>query len=251
MAGPNYTEIHTQLLKNADPVKAAFFPRFFKTGKGEYGEGDSFLGVTVPKIRKVGREFRFLSGPPLIKLLRSRHHEERLLALLILVEQYRKGDNQSREQIFQLYIDNKAYVNNWDLVDSSAPAIVGGHLLGQPTVASQTRGEKVLVKMARSKRMWDRRIAMLACFYAIRAGESATALRIARLLRDDKEDLIHKAVGWMLREIGQRDRKTLRTFLDEHAACMPRTMLRYAIEKFPEPQRRAYLGMASTRLSLA
>jgi 3-methyladenine DNA glycosylase AlkD len=217
----------------ASPSDARFLQRFFKTGPGEYGAGDHFIGIRVPPLRRLAKEFRSLSPGPTTALLHSPIHEERLLALLILMDAYHRGDETDRAAIYQLYLKNLDSINNWDLVDVSAPHIVGRHLAH--------RARKVLFRLARSKNLWHRRVSMLASFYFIRAGDFDDALRLAKILLNDEQDLLHKAVGWMLREIGKRDVATLRQFLHRHAAHMPRTMLRYAIEKFPERERRAYL----------
>jgi 3-methyladenine DNA glycosylase AlkD len=208
--------------------------RFFKTGPGEYGEGDRFLGVTVPPCRKIARLAKALSDEELTKLLRSSLHEEHEVALFVMVERFKKGGPREREAVYRLYRRNLDRVNNWDLVDGSAPTIVGGHF--------ENRSRSQLYRWARSKKLWERRIAALATFHYIRRDEFDDALAIAEILRDDEEDLIHKAVGWMLREVGNRDRKAEEAFLKLHHAKMPRTMLRYAIEKFPEPLRKAYLN---------
>jgi 3-methyladenine DNA glycosylase AlkD len=218
----------------ASPEKAAFFPRFFKTGPGEYGEGDRFLGVTVPICRKIASQARALSEEELAKLLRSRNHEEREVALFVLVERFKRGGDREREAVYRFYRRHLDRVNNWDLVDGSAPTIVGGHF--------ESRDRSQLYRWARSKNLWERRIAMLATFHFIRKGEFEDALAIAWLLLDDDEDLIRKAVGWMLREVGKRDREAEEAFLKAHHENMPRTMLRYAIEKFPESKRKAYLN---------
>jgi 3-methyladenine DNA glycosylase AlkD len=206
---------------------------FFKTGPGEYGEGDRFLGVTVPQLRQIARTHQDLPLPDAVRLLRSRWHEERLLALLILVRQYLRGDEGTRRAIHKAYLRNTRSINNWDLVDSSAPQIVGAHL--------DHADRSLLRRLARSKSVWERRMAMIATQHYIRNGEFDDALAIAALLRHDQHDLIHKAVGWMLREIGNRNRAVEERFLREHAHTMPRTMLRYAIEKFPQPLRKKYL----------
>lgn len=219
----------------ATPERAEGARRFFKTGPGEYGEGDQFLGVTVPDLRRVVREFRELGLGEVLELLRSPWHEARSLALLILCEQYKRGDDAVRKKIYDLYLGNTRFVNNWDLVDCSAPPIVGAHV--------RERDRAVLRKLARSKSLWERRIAIIATQHLIRAGELDETLRIAALLVNDGHDLIHKAVGWMLREVGDRDRAAEERFLREHVAHMPRTMLRYAIEKFPPALRREYLTM--------
>jgi 3-methyladenine DNA glycosylase AlkD len=217
------------------PGRAQASQRFFKTGPGQYGEGDKFIGIPVPDLRQLVREFEALPLRSIVTLLGSPWHEERLLALLVLVRQYERGDDAARQAIFDCYVGNRARINNWDLVDCSAPQIVGAHLRG--------RNRRLLRELAKSPSIWDRRIAILATFHDIRTGEFDTALDIAKMLLGDHEDLIHKAVGWMLREIGKRDPKTLERFLQAHVRQMPRTTLRYAIERFPEPLRRRYLSM--------
>jgi 3-methyladenine DNA glycosylase AlkD len=219
----------------ADPVQAAALQRFFKTGPGEYAEGDRFLGVKVPAIRTLAREYRALPLDETARLLRSPWHEARTLALVILVRQYARADEATRARIHRLYLDHTAYINNWDLVDGSAEHIVGAHLAdGRRTLLRQ---------LANSRSVWERRIAVMATFHFIKLGEFEETLALAERLLDDPHDLIHKAVGWMLREVGKRDRAAEEAFLRAHAARMPRTMLRYAIEKFPEPLRRRYLDM--------
>lgn len=222
-----------ELRKLADPAKAAFLPRFFKTGPGEYGEGDRFLGVTVPKCRSVARKARGMPASEIENLLGSAWHEEREVALFILISAFERGDERERAGIYRLYRKNLGRVNNWDLVDASAPAIVGGFL--------EDKDRAPLYRWAVSPLVWERRIAILATLRYIRKGEFDDTLALARILRDDEEDLIHKAVGWMLREVGNRDREAEERFLRAHHRRMPRTMLRYAIEKFPENKRRAYL----------
>ncbi|HEX9107811.1 MAG TPA: DNA alkylation repair protein, partial [Longimicrobiales bacterium] len=207
--------------------------RFFRTGPGEYGEGDVFLGVRVPQLRGLARRFRGLSLEDSLELLRSPLHEARFLAVVLLVESYRRGDAATRQRVFDAYLANTDRVNNWDLVDVSAPHVVGAHLLQGDSA--------VLDRLAASPSLWERRIAMLATFAFIRAGRLQEPLRIARLLLHDNHDLIHKAVGWMLRELGQRSRDAEEAFLAEHYRTMPRTALRYAIEKFPSERRRAFL----------
>jgi 3-methyladenine DNA glycosylase AlkD len=228
--------IHSKLQSMADPAKAKILLRFFKTGPGEHGEGDRFLGVVVPKIRRVVKEHRQAMRGDILKLLRSPYHEERLTALLILVEQYRRGDASRKKAIYELYLGSTRFINNWDLVDLTAPHIIGDQLCGGDL--------SVLVRLAGSGNLWERRIAMLASHYFIRKGKSRDALRIAKLLLRDQEDLIHKAVGWMLREVGKRcSREEECRFLDKHAAVMPRTMLRYALEHFPAALRSRYMKM--------
>lgn len=218
----------------SDPEKARVLRRFFKTRPGEYGEGDRFLGVMVPDIRKTVREFQDTPLAEVRNLLRSPFHEERLLALLILVRQYERADERRRGAIYSLYLRSARFVNNWDLVDLTAPNIVGVHL--------RNRSRRPLYALARSRDLWKRRIAVLATFTFLRDGQYGDTLAIARSLLRDEEDLIHKAAGWMLREVGKRDQRALETFLRSHCRSMPRTMLRYAIERFPEAKRRRYLN---------
>jgi 3-methyladenine DNA glycosylase AlkD len=217
----------------ADPETAQLLQRFFKTGEGEYGAGDRFLGIRVPALRRLARTYWTLPLASTLELLRSPWHEERLLALLLFVEQYRRGDQLQREEIFQVYLAHTRFINNWDLVDASAEHIVGEHLDPDQT--------GVLEKLACFGSTWERRIAVLATFYWVKRGEFRPTLRIAERLVSDSHDLIHKAVGWMLREIGKRDREQEECFLRRHYRAMPRTMLRYAIERFPEHRRRQYL----------
>ncbi|NOY07003.1 MAG: DNA alkylation repair protein, partial [Chlorobi bacterium] len=226
-------EIQQHLRTLADPERAAVHQRFFKTGPGEYGEGDRFLGIRVPVLRKLARAYRDLSLAETKKLLASSIHEERFLALLIMVLKYRAGNEDERTTIYRLYLDSTRYVNNWDLVDTTAEHVVGDYL--------RDRDRSVLRRLALSRSMWERRIAILATFHYIRRNSFDETLAIAEVLLDDPEDLIHKAVGWMLREVGKRDMKTEERFLRKHYKAMPRTMLRYAIEKFPEPLRQRYL----------
>jgi 3-methyladenine DNA glycosylase AlkD len=228
--------VRRDLKKVARRDRAEGHASFFKTGPGEYGAGDRFLGVTVPQLRTIAREYRDMPLKYVVKLLQSPWHEERLLALLIMVGQYARADTPTRQTIHQLYLRNTKSINNWDLVDSSAAQLVGAHL--------EPRDRRVLRRLARSKSMWERRIAMIATYHYIRQRDFKDALTIARLLRRDEHDLIHKAVGWMLREVGKRDRGAEERFLRKHARTMPRTMLRYAIEKFPQPLRQRYLSMS-------
>ncbi|NEX13901.1 MAG: DNA alkylation repair protein [Prosthecochloris sp.] len=227
------SEIQNSFRKLADPDIARHSLRFFKTGRGEYGEGDRFLGIRVPVLRKHIREFMDASLEDIQELLTSDFHEERLFALLLLVRKFEKGDEAQQNDVYDLYFRNRSSVNNWDLVDSSAPYIVGAWL--------EKRDTSPLYNLARSDSLWDRRIAIVATFHCIRNGSFDDALRISRLLIQDREDLIHKAVGWMLREIGKRDIGAEKAFLRQHLLEMPRTMLRYAIEKFPEHERKRYL----------
>jgi len=206
---------------------------FFKTGEGEYGEGDIFIGLKVPIQRKLAKEFKNLSLNDLKILLNSSIHEERLICLFILVDKYEKGDENEKKRIFSFYLKNRKGVNNWDLVDLSAPKIVGKYLL--------EKDKSLLFKFASSENIWDKRIAILSTYEFIRNEKYDTTLKIARMLLKDNHDLMHKAVGWMLREIGKRDLVSEEKFLINYYNKMPRTMLRYAIEKFPEKKRRKYL----------
>ncbi len=223
-----------QLRKYADKEKAKSLLRFFKTGPGEYAEGDIFLGVMVPFTRKVVKEFPCLPLSDTIKLLSSKIHEERLLALFILVHQFKEADTKGKEKIYKAYLANTKFVNNWDLVDLSAPQIVGGFLIG--------KNRQILYKLAKSSLLWERRIAILATFAFIRSGDFKDVFGITKLLLCDKEDLIHKACGWMLREAGKRDVRAEEKFLRKNCQFMSRTMLRYAIERFPEHKRKSFLG---------
>jgi len=217
----------------ADPEQAANLQRFFKTGPGQYGEGDRFLGLRVPQIRKLVKAHRDCPLGEIKKLLKSPIHEARLMALLLLVQRFQQGDEKEQERIYQLYLASTRYINNWDLVDSSAPYIVGAWLYQRPRDS--------LYQLAESQSLWERRIAILATFHFIKEGELQESLSIAERLLSDEHDLIHKAVGWMLREVGKRDQKVEEVFLKQHYRTMPRTMLRYAIERFPEGRRQDYL----------
>ena len=218
-------------LARADAVP--ILQRFFKTGRGGYGEGDVFIGVRLPQLRTMCRESRDLALAKVASLLRSRIHEERLLALLLLVDDFRRGSASERRRIYHVYLTNTHFINNWDLVDSSAPQIVGAWL--------QDRKRTPLRRLARSRSVWERRIAIIATLHFIRRGEFEDTFQIADMLLADQHDLIHKAVGWMLREVGNRDGRAARRFLRCRCARMPRTMLRSAIEKFPDWERRRYL----------
>ena len=223
----------------ADSEKAELLSRFFKTGKGDYAEGDVFLGIMVPTQRIIAKKYFELSLSDVEKLLHSKYHEERLIALFILIYQFEKGDEKKRAEIFSLYLANTKYINNWDLIDLSAPKIVGGFLL------QKRKGIALLKKLAKSNDLWGRRIAVLATFQYIKYNSFTESLQIAEILLHDRHDLIHKSVGWMLREIGKRDLATEEEFLKKHAKEMPRTMLRYAIEKFEEAKRQKYLSSYS------
>jgi 3-methyladenine DNA glycosylase AlkD len=231
--GMNAEAIIGRLDSLGDPERAAFVQGYFKTGPGEYGEGDRFLGIAVPHLRKLAREFRGLAIGETQTLLRSPIHEARMLALLILCDAYNRGKSPQRQEIFDLYLAHARFINNWDLVDCSAPYLAGPHLF--------ERDRSILRTLADSSMIWERRIAIMATYYFIRQGEFEDTLAIAEMLLDDREDLIHKAVGWMLREVGNRDRAIEEAFLKPRYRKMPRTMLRYAIEKFPEDSRKRYL----------
>lgn len=222
-----------ELRKYADKEKAQVLRGFFKTGLGEYGEGDVFLGVTVPFIRKVVKEFGDLKLLDLLKLLRSKIHEERLLALLILVQQFNQANLKTKKKIYKAYLAKTKFINNWDLVDLSAPQIVGGFLID--------KDRRVLRKLAQSPLLWERRIAILATFTFIKTNDFDDVFKITKLLLSDKEDLIHKACGWMLREAGKRNLRKEEDFLRKNYKVMPRTMLRYAIERFLEDRRKKIL----------
>jgi 3-methyladenine DNA glycosylase AlkD len=268
-------------LKNlADPVRAKHMQRYFKTGKGEYGEGDVFLGLTVPTSRKLAKKYTKLSFKGIGSMLASKFHEERLIALLILVQKFNKGDEKKQKEVYEFYLNNTDGINNWDLVDLSSHEIVGKYLLSStrslnnssapsgntnlaydgasnlPAVSSYLRDskrtmknqfreesnpEEILFRLAKSKNIWERRIACISTFEFIRKNRFEISIKLAEMLINDKHDLMHKAVGWMLREVGKKDLKTEIKFLDKYYKKMPRTMLRYAIEKFPEKQRLAYL----------
>ena len=227
-------ELKRELKTVATPQRAAGAARYFKTGPGEYGEGDIFLGVTVPDLRRVVRRYKTLSLDEVEKLLAAKEHEVRSAALLVLVAQYEAGDAAARRQILDLYLRNTHCINNWDLVDCSCREIVGAHLL--------TGSRKLLAKLAKSKSLWERRIAMISTMTLVRAGDLDDALRIAEVLLDDRHDLIHKAVGWVLREVGDVDRPALLAFLKKHYARVPRTALRYAIEHCSSEERKKILA---------
>ena len=226
-------KLQQDLRKVATPEKAKASAWFFKTGKGQYGYGDKFLGVTVPEQRKIAQGYKDLGLNEIKKLLQSEFHEERLVALFILVSKFEKGNDKEREKIYKFYLDNAKYINNWDLVDLTAPNIVGKFLLD--------KDKFILYQLVKSQNLWERRISILATFSFIRENQFKETLEISKILLTDKHDLIHKAVGWMLREIGKRNEKVLKDFLKEHYKTMPRTMLRYAIEKFPKNLRDKYL----------
>lgn len=233
-------DVKKELSLYADFEKAVILQRFFKTKKSEYGEGDIFLGVIVPNTRKVAKKFLDLPILEIKKLLYSKIHEERLCALLLLVEKFYNADDKGRKTIYEFYMKNARQANNWDLVDLSAPRIVGMYLLDKP--------KGILYKFAKSKNLWEKRISILSTFWFIKYGKFNDSLKIAKILMNDEHDLIHKAVGWMLREVGKKDMKTEEGFLKKYYKKMPRTMLRYAIEKFPENKRLMYLNKKTDSL---
>lgn len=230
------SSIRARLRELADPKHRTALEWFFKTGKGEYGEGDRFIGVRVPRIRALLRELGKVEVRTLAELLRSPVHEERLFALIGLVQHFARADEPERAAIYRLYLASTRRIDNWDLVDVSAPDVVGVWLAD--------RSRAPLYRLARSKSVWERRIAILATFHFIKRGEARDTLAIAERLLGDPHDLIHKACGWMLREVGKRvSLPALEGFLDKHATRMPRTMLRYAIERLPVRARRRYLAL--------
>lgn len=231
----NYSEATKELCKYAKKEKVAVYTRFFKTGKGQYGEGDQFIGVCVPDTRKVAAKFASLPLVEIQQIIKSPVHEERLLALIILTLQFKKADEQTKKSIYDFYLQNMAYVNNWDLVDSSADKIIGEYLIDKNC-------KDLLSTLSKSKNLWERRVAIIATFQFIKKNQFETSLKIIKLLINDEHDLIHKATGWMLREIGKRDLSTLVAFLDKYCMQMPRTMLRYAIEKLDNANRLEYLN---------
>jgi 3-methyladenine DNA glycosylase AlkD len=226
--------LRKELESLADKQQAALLQRFFKTGPGEYGEGDIFLGIKVPVQRSVAKKYKNISLKECEELLSSKIHEHRLTALLIMMLKYERAKEDEKKKIFETYLKNTHKINNWDLVDLSAPNIVGNYLLN--------KDRTILYKLARSSSLWEKRISMLATFEFIANGETKDALVIAEILLHDKHDLIHKAVGWMLRELGKRvSQEEEEKFLQKHYKQMPRTILRYAIEKFDEKKKEFYM----------
>jgi 3-methyladenine DNA glycosylase AlkD len=227
------TTIQNELRRSGNKVIATHSQRFFKTGKGEYGEGDKFLGIRVPVLRKLAGKYREIAIDEVSHLLKSQFHEERLLALFMLIDIFKVAREKDKKKIYTLYLDSTKFINNWDLVDCSAEHIVGAYL--------QAIDKKLLYNLAKSSSLWKRRISIMSTFHFIKHNKFTDTLKIAKILLHDEEDLIHKAVGWMLREIGKRDSEVEERFLNKHYKSMPRTMLRYAIEKFPEEKRKSYL----------
>ena len=227
------TQLITELENLGDPEKKKNLQRYFKTGKGEYGEGDIFLGIYVGDQRKIARKYRHLSLIKVEELLQSKIHEHRLVALLILVEQFSKGDEGKRKEIVELYLKNTQWINNWDLVDLSAHKILGEYYWDKP--------KNVLYELAESENLWEKRISIISTFTFIHKESYEESLKIAEMLVNDDHDLIHKGVGWMLREIGKRDQAKEEEFLMKHYKTMPRTMLRYSIEKFDKEKKLFYM----------
>ena len=227
-------KLKKEIREKSSKEKPKIYAKFFKTGKGEYGEGDIFLGLTVPEQRILARKYTNLVLDDVKRLLESKYHEHRLMGLFILVYKYERSNEKEKAGIKDFYLENKHRGNNWDLVDCIADKILGKHLID--------KDKKVLYELAKSESIWDRRIAIISTFEFIKNGKFEDTLKISKILLKDEHDLIHKAVGWMLREIGKRDLETLEKFLKRHYKKMPRTMLRYAIEKFPEIKRKKYLA---------
>jgi 3-methyladenine DNA glycosylase AlkD len=243
-SGSTLANLQRELSQAADPERARNLAWFFKTGKGQYGEGDKFWGITVPVQRKLAKRYVQLKLADVKKLLTSPVHEHRSTALEILVFQYEAGDSAAKQKLFDFYLRHTRYINNWDLVDTSAPYIVGEHLVSRP--------RDVLYSLAESSSLWERRIAMVSTMALIRRDDLEDAFAIAALLLNDKHDLIHKAVGWMLREAGKRSTPSLLNFLEQNYSAIPRTALRYAIERLPQPQRKRVLkGIFTARATHA
>ena len=238
-----HKEIHDYLVQKGNPQIAKKSSGYFKTGPGEYGEGDSFIGIRMPVIRDAIKKYKAADLATAQALLISKHHEIRLFSVLLMVSLFKKSNGSEQVEIYHAYLANTQYINNWDLVDSSAHYIVGQHLLneGLKDKALFNKGKGILYKLVNSASLWERRIAVLASFQFIRNEELGISIEIYEALLGDNEDLIHKAVGWMLRELGKRDRARLEQFLKKHLNEMPRTMLRYAIEKFSKEERLRYL----------
>ena len=225
--------IKSKLRELANKKNAEIAQRFFKTGPGEYGEGDKFLGIRVPVLRKLAKGYQTITVEEAEHLLKSPIHEERQLSLFILIRIYSKGEEAVKKGIYKLYLNNTKFINNWDLVDTSAEHIVGNFLVN--------RGKNPIYRLAKSEDLWERRISIMSTFYFIKHGQYSETMKISKVLLHDNEDLIHKAVGWMLREVGKRNLPLEEEFLKKYYKEMPRTMLRYAIERFPEPKRLRYL----------
>ncbi len=229
-----FNDLKNEIKQKASPEKAKILSGFFKTGKGQYGEGDVFLGLTVPEQRLLAKKYQDLSIDDIGELIQNKIHEYRLVALLILVQKFNSANQEQKKKIFEFYVEHKDQVNNWDLVDLSADKIIGAWLIN--------KDKKLIYNLANSENLWDKRIAMISTFYFIKKNKFEDALKIAEILIDDKHDLIQKAVGWMLREIGKRNQEIEEKFLDKHYKIMPRTMLRYSIERFDEQKRKHYMN---------
>lgn len=244
-----YQEIIKEINSHKDPLRAKFLSRYFKTGKGQYGEGDVFFGLTVPVCRKIAIKYKGLSKTEIFLLLKNKVHEIRLIGVLILVYKYKVGNEKEKKNIVDFYLKNTKYINNWDLVDLSAHKILGDFLYSFPLhwekgkSSSPSEGEigKILLKLAHSKNLWEQRIAIISTFAFLREGEVEWSIKLARIFLNHKHDLMHKATGWVLREVGKKNPKILEEFLNKNISKMPRTMLRYAIEKFPQNIRKEYL----------
>ncbi len=230
---PTLTQLQKELQQLADPKQQEILQRFFKTGKGEYGEGDKFIGIKVPVQRKVAKKYQALSLTDIQTLLNSDIHEYRLTALILLINHYTKANDTNKQKIFDFYLHNTKHINNWDLVDITAPKIVGDYLLDKP--------RDILYQLARSTNLWEKRIAIIATMTFIKQDDFSDTLKLAEILLNDEHDLIHKAVGWTLREVGKREQSVEENFLNKHYKQMPRTMLRYAIERFDDKRRKFYL----------
>ncbi len=226
-------QLKKELGSLANEEKSITYQRFFKTGEGDYSEGDIFLGISVPIQRQIAKKYSNLSIPKIQELIKSKIHEYRLIALLVLMEKYVNSDSKNKEDLFSFYLKNVKYVNNWDLVDISAPGIVGDFLFD--------KDKKTLYELANSENLWEKRIAIVSTLNFIRKNEFSDALTISEILLNDGHDLIHKAIGWMLREVGKKDKEKLEKFLKFHYKNLPRTTLRYAIERFTERERKKYL----------
>jgi len=227
------SQLNQIIQKHANPEKSKLLQGFFKTKSGEYGEGDIFLGITVPQQRQIAKQFLNLSLPEIQTLLNTKIHEKRLISLLILIQQYKKASPKEKQKIFNFYLQNTKNINNWDLVDLSAPNIVGDYLLDKP--------RDILYKLAQSNSLWEKRIAIISTFTFIKNNQFQDTIKISELLLKDTHDLMHKAIGWMLREFGKRDQHLLEQFLKQHYNNLPRTTLRYAIERMEEVKRKRYL----------
>lgn len=227
-------KIKQRLSEKSNPDKIKILSSFFKTGKGEYGEGDIFIGIAVPENRKVAKEFVLADFDCIEDLINSPIHEERLCALIIMVEKFKKADEEMKSRIFNFYLSHTEKINNWDLVDLSAPYIVGAYLIG--------KDKEILYKLSESENIWERRISIVSTLFFIRKGETNDALRLAEILVNDRHDLIQKATGWVLREVGKKNEKLLTAFLEKYCRTMPRTMLRYSIEKLDLDKKNYYMG---------